>query len=281
MTRAHFIRIALIWAALSLAADLIVVFVVGSSMPPGRATSQSSDQTTANLVLTVAMTPIMLAVWVYFFYALFAFRVRDGSLRDGAPIIGHRRLEVSWVGVTTIIVLGLAAYGTWALYATTSSAEGSGAGGGQGATPIVSPSGHPLQVQVIAQQWQFTYRFPQYGGVETFSLALPVNRTVELHVTSLDVVHSFWAYQLGVKADAVPGADNIVFVTPKRVEAFAIRCAELCGLWHGEMHAAGQVLSDSAFNTWIHQQVAANKPISKYLPKYGRSYYPVPYGRAG
>ena len=93
---------------------------------------------------------------------------------------------------------------------------------------------------MIAQQWQFTYRYPQYGGIETFSLALPVDRTVEFHVTSLDVIHSFWAYQLGVKADAVPGADNIAFTTPKHLGLFEIRCAELCGLWHGYMAAHGR-----------------------------------------
>jgi hypothetical protein len=47
------------------------------------------------------------------------------------------------------------------------------------------------------------------------------------------------------------------------------------------MHAAGHVLSDAAFASWIRKQVAANRPISKFLPKYGRSYYPEPYGRAG
>ena len=35
---------------------------------------------------------------------------------------------------------------------------------------------------------------------------------VEFHVTSLDVIHSFWAYQLAVKADANPGVDNIAYV---------------------------------------------------------------------
>ena len=62
-----------------------------------------------------------------------------------------------------------------------------------------------LPVQVIAQQWAFTYRYPTYGGVETPHLELPVDRNVELHVTSLDVIHSFWAHELGVKADANPG----------------------------------------------------------------------------
>ena len=32
-----------------------------------------------------------------------------------------------------------------------------------------------LQVQVIGQQWAFTYRFPQFGGMESTQLELPNN----------------------------------------------------------------------------------------------------------
>jgi len=112
----------------------------------------------------------------------------------------------------------------------------------------------PLQVQVIAQQWQFTYRFPGYGAVETPDLELPAHTTIEFHVTSLDVIHSFWAYQLGVKADANPGVDNIAYVTTKGPLSFNVRCGELCGLWHGYMFETGHVVSKSRFATWIAQQ---------------------------
>ncbi len=55
---------------------------------------------------------------------------------------------------------------------------------------------------------------------------LPEHTLVVFHVTSLDVVHSFWAYQLGVKADANPGTDNIAYVTTKGPLVFNVRCAE-------------------------------------------------------
>ena len=67
---------------------------------------------------------------------------------------------------------------------------------------------------------------------------------MELHVTSLDVIHSFWARQLGVKADANPGVDNVAYVRPTKIRSFDIRCAELCGLFHGHMFHTGQVVSD-------------------------------------
>ena len=110
-----------------------------------------------------------------------------------------------------MIVLSLAAFGTYEL-----AAPGfAGAGAGEGPAPIWKPTGgNVLQVQVIGQQWRFTYRYPQFGGFETTQLMLPVNRPVQFNVTSLDVIHSFWAYQLGVKADANPGVNNVAYTTP-------------------------------------------------------------------
>ena len=71
---------------------------------------------------------------------------------------------------------------------------------------------------------------------------------IEFHVTSLDVIHDFWAIELGVKADAVQGADNVAFVKPLETGSFQVRCAELCGLWHGHMNTTGDVVSASALH---------------------------------
>jgi cytochrome c oxidase subunit 2 len=134
---------------------------------------------------------------------------------------------------------------------------------------------------VIGQQWQFTYRYPTYGGVETATLVLPVGRQIAFHVTSLDVVHSFWAYELGVKADANPGVDNVAYVKTEKIASFQIRCAELCGLWHGYMSDAGRVVSGSDFASWIAARRAQFAPVQKYLPDYAPTYTPDPAYRAG
>jgi cytochrome c oxidase subunit 2 len=110
---------------------------------------------------------------------------------------------------------------------------------------------------------------------------LPANTLIRLHVTSLDVIHSFWAYQLGVKADANPGVDNVVYVKTKGPRNFQIRCAELCGLWHGYMYDTGQVVTSSRFAAWIKQEQSYFEPVAKYLPPYSHSYLPDPQLRAG
>ena len=280
-SRTDITRAVIVWVVLAIVADLLIGFLLAPHMPPGNFSNTASDQTEINNILALILTPIGVGVVTFFVYAVVSFRQPAGPIQDGPPMRGDSRLQIGWVGVTTTVVIILAIVGTIELLQAPNSASGAGAGGGQGASVISQPSGNPLVVQVIAQQWQFTYRYPQYGGVETFSLALPVGRTVEFHVTSLDVIHSFWAYQLGVKADAVPGADNVAFTTPEHVGLFEVRCAELCGLWHGYMYARGHVFSSTGFSHWIAKAQRLNAPSTHYLPKYAHVYYPLPFGRAG
>jgi len=104
---------------------------------------------------------------------------------------------------------------------------------------------------------------------------------IEFHVTSLDVIHSFWAYQLGVKADANPGFDNIAYVTTKGPLTFNVHCAELCGVWHGYMFDTGRVVSQSNFKTWIAQRRLQYAPVKKNLTPYSKQYFPDPQRRGG
>jgi cytochrome c oxidase subunit 2 len=166
-------------------------------------------------------------------------------------------------------VLALFVYGTVELYAS------NGAGSGQGASPIQVPGGPKLQVQVIGQQWKFTYRYPQYGGFETTDLVLPTNEWVQFNVTSIDVIHSFWAYQLGVKADANPGVNNVAFTKISHTGTFVVRCSELCGLWHGAMFDYGQVMSPGAFHTWATATETRLASVTAQLPPFALTYDPT------
>jgi cytochrome c oxidase subunit II len=273
----HVRRVALYWLVASVIATPLVVFVAAPGLPPGNGTVESSGQVVDNTVLLGLSTPVALGVLVFFIYSLIAFREREPeAVLDGPPVRGHAGVQTTWLIVTTTLVLFLAGYGTIRMLAD-------GAGGGQGPNPIAAPAGadHALQVQVIAQQWKFTYRWPSYGGLETPVLELPTNRTIEFHVTSLDVIHSFWAYQLAVKADANPGVDNIAYVTTKGPLRFDIRCAELCGVFHGYMFETGHVVPAAQFASWIGQQRQQYAPATKLLTPYSKRYFPAPGRRGG
>ncbi len=275
----HWRNVVLLWIVANVIMLPIVIWVLGPGLPPGNGSVQASGQTVDNIVLLATATPVALGVLVYMGYAIWAFRERTPEVvLDGPPIRENAALQFWWLIVTTVLVLFLAGYGTVRLLAD-------GAGGGQGPNPIAvpqSPNGAPpLVVQVVAQQWQFTYRFPGYGGVETPGIELPTNTLVRFNVTSLDVIHSFWAYELGVKADANPGENNVVYVTTKGPLTFHVRCAELCGLWHGYMFNSGKVVSKAQFAAWIAEQRLKYAPATKNLPQYSRTYFPQPLRRGG
>jgi cytochrome c oxidase subunit 2 len=266
----HAVRFTVIWVIGTLIALPLVIWVIGPLIGPGNGSDAASGQGADFTVLAALATPVLTLVMFYLAYAVIFFRQPKGGVLEGPAVRGHARVQTTWIVVTSLMVLAVAVFGTVRLE------SGDGAGSGSGPSPLTVPKGPKLPVQVIAQQWLFTYRYPTYGGVETTELVLPNEQTVEFHVTSLDVIHDFWAYKLGVKVDANPGVDNVAFVKPTKLESFTVRCAELCGVWHGYMSNAGRVVTPAAFTTWIHEQQKRLAPATKVLPKYSKTYLPEP-----
>jgi cytochrome c oxidase subunit 2 len=281
----HGVRVVVAWLVLSAIATPLVAIYVGPLIPPGNGSVEAQGQTFSNQVMTSLVTPVLCLMAVFFVYGLIKFHAnRNEAVLDGPPIRNDARVQLLWIVITSAMVLFLAGFGTYELLKD-------GAGGGQGPNPIALPAGHQnaYPIQVIAQQWQFTYRYPRLGGMESNQLVMPTNTLIVLHVTSLDAVHSFWAYQLGVKADANPGVDNVAYVTTKGPLVFNVRCAELCGLWHGYMFNNGRVVSHTAFAHWAAGALAlyhsikpyVNRPVDKGGAPFAYSYLPPPTVRAG
>jgi cytochrome c oxidase subunit II len=274
----HGMRIFLIWLPLAVVADLLIWFVWRPHMPPGTMSSSAQHQQFDIAFMSILGAPVLIFVLTYFIYCMIRWRHREGDDEDGPPIHGNARIQATWIAASSVIVLGLFVFGTVELIVP------AGAGAGEGPAPIWKPnSSNMLQVQVIGQQWAFTYRYPQFGGMESTQLVLPNNRWVQFNVTSLDVIHSFWAYQLGVKADANPGVNNIAYTEPKQLGSFTVRCNELCGIWHGAMYNYGHVVTPAAFNTWARgvQALEAKKGILTWLPPYAPTYDPTVIAQLG
>jgi cytochrome c oxidase subunit 2 len=278
----HGLRLLLMWVPLSVAAILVIWFVWYPHLPPGDMSDAASGQQFDIAVLAVTAAPVVIGVLLYLGYAIVVWRARPGDETDGPPIHGHTKIQAWWIIITSLTVMWAFAFGTYQL------AVPGGAGGGEGPAPIWklagaqtaawSPGGHDmLQVQVIGQQWAFSYRFPQFGGMESTVLELPDNTPVEFHVTSLDVIHSFWAYQLGVKSDANPQVDNVAYVKPRQLGGFTVRCNELCGIWHGAMYNYGRVVTPAAFQSWARGLQAREQRarVLAALPPYALTYDPT------
>ena len=100
--------------------------------------------------------------------------------------------------------------------------------------------------------------------VTTSELHVPVDRQLEVTMTALDVLHSFWVPEWGIKRDAVPaedpeaeGIDNQFVVTPDQEGSFSLVCTELCGTGHATMRAPVVVESQQEFEAWLAEQAKA------------------------
>ena len=103
----------------------------------------------------------------------------------------------------------------------------------------LSPRGEPgvLRVEAQARQWAWTFAYPDLPGRAATEgvLHVPVGRPFEVHVSSQDVIHSFWAPRLGGKIDAIPGHENLIRLEADEPGIYWGQCAEYCGPGHDGM----------------------------------------------
>jgi len=196
-------------------------------------------------VMIVLSTFVFAIVMVMFGYAIWKFRAKPGDESDGKPIHGNTRLEIAWTVIPTIIVLFGAAY-SWIVL-----------------DDIEAKADDRMPLNVTAQQFKWTFEYPEADGLQTNELHVPVDRQLEVHLEALDVLHSFWVPEWRIKRDLVPagdGGDEVddeFVVTPNEEGTFSLVCTELCGLGHTTMRATVVVESEEEFTQWLDEQAQA------------------------
>lgn len=242
------ILIAGVYVIAILAVLWFAVWVTNSSGGP--ASGIMSEIETTMVVLTIVCSPLMGFTIATLIYSLFGWGRVSG---DKPPMQENPAIEtnavgvITWIAVTSLLAAFLVVWGLIELAGITS--------GSYGAIPANMQKGftQPINVNVTGQQWLWSFEYPDQGAVQSDVLVLPVNRPAYFNVTSNDVVHSFWAVELGIKIDANPGAITNTGVTPDTLGTFNIRCAELCGLHHAYMETEVRVVTQEEFDSWIRE----------------------------
>jgi cytochrome c oxidase subunit II len=82
-------------------------------------------------------------------------------------------------------------------------------------------------------------------------VAVPVDTNVIIHISSLDVIHSFKVFPMRVNQDAIPGMSIPVHFVPNKIGTYPINCAQLCGQGHYSMKGTLKVLSQANYDKWL------------------------------
>ena len=121
---------------------------------------------------------------------------------------------------------------------------------------VAQPDANALHINVTAHQWFWQVTYPAQELTMTDELHIPVNTPVYLHLSSADVIHSFWVPRLGVKLDMLPGRTNLLKLEASEQGTYRGQCAEYCGLGHAHMQFTVTAHDAAAFNRWLTSQVA-------------------------
>jgi cytochrome c oxidase subunit 2 len=184
-------------------------------------------------------TIVFIFVEVLLLFTVFKFRRREGA---PAPkqTHGNATLEITWTIIPALILALIAVPTVQTIWKTQAPA----------------PAG-ALEVEVIGHQWWWEFRYPQYGVITANELYLPTGRAANFKLTSRDVLHSFWAPQLGGKRDLITNHVNVIWYTPRDSIAGNVYngfCTEYCGSSHANMRLRVYTVTQADFESWARHQ---------------------------
>jgi cytochrome c oxidase subunit 2 len=124
---------------------------------------------------------------------------------------------------------------------------------GRQMAPLPSDTGDVLRIDVTGHQWWWEIRYPDSAITLRNELHIPVGTPVDIHLTTADVIHSFWVPRLGGKLDTIPGRTNILRLQADEAGLYRGQCAEFCGLHHAHMQFTVTVHPPEEFARWLQE----------------------------
>lgn len=237
-------------------------------------------------------TFIFLGVMTVLAWSLLFHRARKYDESDAEPIEGNTRLEIVWTVIPLVLVLLIAANAIRVnrVLGVLGPMEHV-----HGAAAPIGAAGSELQVEVIARQWSWEFRYPLGDGdlqphgdhagmagasggagsspaaaapagpttVSSTELHLPVNRPVSFRLLSEDVLHGFYVPAFRLKQDVVPGQSIGFRLTPTRTGRYRLRDSQFSGTWFAANQADVVVESPAAFAHWL--ELAVQQPLQPGL----------------
>ncbi len=179
----------------------------------------------------------------------FVIRYRRGKDRKASHVRGDNWGQAAWILIPAAIVLVLDLGIDFAGAKAYDRVKGD------------LPPGE-IVVQVGSKQfnWIVTYPGPDgaFGTEDDLLLEneihVPVDKVVHVHLTSEDVIHSFFVPVLRLKQDVLPGREITAWFNATETGKYEVACAELCGYGHYTMRAFLTIHSPEEYAAWVKEQ---------------------------
>jgi cytochrome c oxidase subunit 2 len=177
----------------------------------------------------------------------FLIRYREQPGRRATYNHGNTTLEIIWTTIPAaiLIVLSFMSVSTWAKVKRNIPAS-------------------DFDIQVTAKQFNWEVVYPgadgKFGTEDDVKfdndVHVPVNKVIRVHLTSSDVIHSFFIPNMRFKQDAVPGRTILAWFEAKKPGKYELPCAELCGFGHSGMKGWLNVHTPEDYQKWAAENLA-------------------------
>lgn len=151
-----------------------------------------------------------------------------------------RNLQLAWTIIPIILLVVLAIPSLYISYHQSPVAEA-----------VSSYEGEHINVSAKQFQWTFTY---ETDKTEDNLLVLPEGESIILHLSTKDVIHSFWVPKLAGKVDLIPNKPIVYEIEKPERGVYKGKCAEYCGIQHANMTFTVKVVSRSDYEDYINDK---------------------------
>lgn len=221
---------------------------------PAAAADSISEELIRGLNRRLLYIAVPIAVLVEFIlvYTIWRFRGND----DPLPTRTNRDLEITWTFATALVLLfvGSASYAVLTSPFVAAVPELDQQLGEDAAPQPDDAPPDAVVVEVVTEQWQYTFQYPNDDVTTQEALVLPRDRPVYIYVTSRDVLHSVHVPELGLKQDAFPGEYQLIHTRLDETGEYRLYCAEYCGDQHARMRSTLRVVDEGQYQNWLDDQ---------------------------
>jgi cytochrome c oxidase subunit 2 len=187
------------------------------------------------IVLVPALV-VLIGVGGAIIYTAFRFKERDPNFMP-KQIGGNNALELTWTLIPAAILFALFGISVPQLFYLRH-----------------TPSGNAMTVQIVGHRFSWEFKYPGVKRSVFGTLTVPAGETINLDITSADVIHSWSVPRLAGRIDAIPGQHNTSWFVADHPGTYYGQCTELCGTGHATMTVTVDVLSPDDFQTWLSKQ---------------------------
>ncbi|MFO1103155.1 MAG: cytochrome c oxidase subunit II [Methylocystis sp.] len=191
------------------------------------------------LALALVSCAVLVLVFALIFLYMVRYRAESGAYR-GAPGRKTWRFEISWTAATLAVFFVLFIWG------------------GDLYVRLFQPPADALQIYVVGKQWMWKVEH-QGGQREINALHIPINRSIQLVMTSEDVIHDFSIPAFRIKHDVLPGRYESLWFQVETPGIFELFCTQLCGVGHYSMTGEVVALTQPEFEAWLSGAAASGE----------------------